>query len=55
MEELLSFAEETGDFATFQARLLELAEAAPPRAMVDTVHRAGVFSRLLGLMKGQRA
>jgi phage gp29-like protein len=55
VEELLSFAEETGDFATFQARLLELAEAAPPRAMVDTVHRASVFSRLLGLMKGQRA
>lgn len=55
VDQLVAFAEETGDYATFQARLLELAEALPPQTMVDTVHRASVFSRLLGVFKGQRA
>lgn len=54
VESLVSFAEETGDYATFQAKLLELAAALPPQSAVDTVHRANVFSRLLGAFKGQR-
>lgn len=52
--ELLAFAEETGDYATFQQRMLGLAEQLPPEATVTTVHRATVFSRLLGMLKSQR-
>ena len=54
VDQLLSYAEETGDFATFQRRLLELAEALPPPSSVQTLHRANVFSRLLGMLKHQR-
>lgn len=51
---LLAMAEETGDYATFQARLLELAEELPPAAAVETIHHATLFSRLFGVLRGQR-
>lgn len=54
VESLVSYAEESGDYATFQARLLELAEALPPQSTVETIQRASVFSRLLGTLKLQR-
>lgn len=54
VRELTAYAEETGDYRTFQARLLELAEALPTEASVDTVRNASVFSRLWGALRGQR-
>lgn len=54
VDELLAYAEETGDFATMQARLAEMMEALPPAPAVDAVRNATVFSRLLGMLKGQR-
>ncbi len=54
VDELLAYAEETGDFATMQARLAAMMEELPPQATVDTVRNATVFSRLLGMLKGQR-
>lgn len=54
VEGLLSLAEETGDYATFQARLIELAEELPPQGMVDTVRNASTFSRLWGFLRGER-
>lgn len=54
VEGLLSLAEETGDYATFQARLLELAEELPPEGAVETIQRATTFSRLWGLLRGTR-
>lgn len=54
VDELLAYAEETGDFATMQARLASMMEDLPPAQAVDTVRNATVFSRLLGMLKGQR-
>lgn len=54
VEELLAYAEETGDFATMQARLAQMMEELPPGQAVDAVRNATVFSRLLGMLKGQR-
>ena len=54
VDELLAYAEETGDFATMQARLAAMMEELPPQATVDSVRNATVFSRLLGMLKGQR-
>lgn len=53
VDELLAYADETGDFATFQARLAEMMEELPPPNAVQAVHRSTVFSRLLGRLKGQ--
>lgn len=54
VDELLAFADETGDFTTMQARLAAMMEELPPMASVDAVRNATVFSRLLGMLKGQR-
>lgn len=52
--ELLSYAEDSGDYATFGERLAELMEAAPPAPMVERIRRANTFSRLWGMLKGER-
>ncbi len=54
IDSLLAYAEETGDYATFQEKMLALAEALPPEPAVTALHRSTVFSRLLGILKGQR-
>lgn len=54
VEGLLSLAEETGDYATFQARLLELVEELPPDGAVETIRNGNTLSRLWGLLRGQR-
>lgn len=54
VEGLVSLAEETGDYETMRTHLLNLAAELPPQRSVDTVRNATVFSRLLGMFKGQR-
>lgn len=54
IDELLAYAEESGDYGTFQARLLDLAEALPPTPLVESVRNAGLVSRLLATLRGQR-
>ena len=54
VEQLLGFAEETGDYATFQKRLVEMMEDLPPTRAVESVKRANFVSRLLGFAKAQR-
>jgi phage gp29-like protein len=48
VEELLAFAEETGDLVTFRERLAELLDADPPQEVVDAIARAGFASALAG-------
>lgn len=52
--QLLAYAESSGDFATFQKRLRELMEQQPPPEQVETLTRAGVIARLLGIRRQQR-
>jgi phage gp29-like protein len=54
VEQLLAYAEETQDYATFQTRLVELVEELPPQGAVETVRNANTFSRLYGLLRGTR-
>lgn len=54
VDELLSYAEESGDFETFGKHLLRLVESAPPAKAVERIRNANVFSRLMGLLKAQR-
>ena len=51
---LVAMAEETGDYATFQARLLEAMEELPGQRAVDSVRNASTLSRLLGAFRGKR-
>lgn len=51
---LVALAEETGDYATFQARLLELVEELPPEGAVESVRRSTTFGRLFGMLRAQR-
>lgn len=54
VEQLLTYLDETQDFATFKARITEMmAESAPAQA-VETVQRANVISRLMGRLRRQR-
>jgi phage gp29-like protein len=54
VRQLLAFADETKDYATFQTHLAEMIKDLPPANAVDSIHRANVFSRLLGRLKAQR-
>jgi hypothetical protein len=54
LDQLVAFAESTGDFVTFRARLAELAAAPPGKALLESLERAGVAARLLGRTPGAR-
>lgn len=54
VQQLLDYAEETGDYATMQQRLLAMIEEAPPKPAQRAVMRANVFARLLGRLRAQR-
>ena len=54
VDELLGYAEESGDFDTFRKRLLEMMATPPPMPAVESVRNASFFSRLLGMLKSQR-
>jgi phage gp29-like protein len=54
VQQLLAYAEQSGDFETFRARLVEMmAEPAPPE-LADGLVRGGIVARLLGRLRGQR-
>lgn len=48
LDELLAFAEASGDFATLRERLAELAAAPPTPELVASLERAGFAAHLLG-------
>lgn len=54
VQELLDFAETSGDFETFRARLLEMMAEPAPRPLAEDLARGGVFARLMGRLRGQR-
>jgi len=54
VQELLDFAEETGDYETMAKRLLEMMAEPPPAAAQQAVMRGGVFARLMGRLRAQR-
>ena len=53
--ELLTFLEYTEDVDTFKAKLRELIEEPPPAQAVETIQKAGVFARLMGALRHQKA
>ncbi|WP_196221051.1 DUF935 domain-containing protein, partial [Sansalvadorimonas verongulae] len=55
VEQLLSYMEETDDLETFREKLTEMMEDIPDDKAVETVQKATLFSRLMGLMRGQRS
>ena len=54
VQQLINFAEESGDFETFRKRLVEMMAEAPGSEMVQPIERAGVFSRLMGAFRALR-
>lgn len=54
VQEILDYAEESGDFDTFRARLLEMMAEPAPEALATDLTRGGVVARLLGMFRGQR-
>lgn len=54
IDQILSYLEETDDVETFKAKLNDLiAETAPPES-VETIQKATVVGRLMGMLRGQR-
>lgn len=54
IERLLAYAEESNDFETFRARILEMMAEPAPVEFAEPVARAGLFARLMGKLRGQR-
>lgn len=54
VQQLLEYAETSGDFETFRARLEEMMSEAAPIALADDLTRGGVMARLMGMFRGQR-
>lgn len=54
VQELLDYAETSGDFATFRDRLLDMMAEPAPKPLAEDLARGGVFARLMGRMRGQR-
>ena len=54
VQELLDYAETSGDFETFRSRLLEMMAEQAPRPLAEDLARGGVFARLMGRMRGKR-
>jgi phage gp29-like protein len=55
VQQLLDYAESSGDYATFQERLREMMAEAAPRPLADGLLRGGFFARLMGRNRGRRA
>jgi phage gp29-like protein len=49
IDELIAFAEQTGDLVTFRERLSELLMAPPRKELVESLERAGFIARLSGM------
>lgn len=54
VQEILSYAEQSGDFETFRDRLLEMMAEPAPAPLADDLVRGGVVARLMGMLRGQR-
>ena len=54
VEQLLSYMEETDDLETFREKLTEMMEDIPAEESVETIQRATLFGRLMGLFRAQR-
>ncbi len=54
LDQLLAYADETGDLLTFRKRLNDLLEETPVEAAVREVRKATTMSRLLGMFKAQQ-
>jgi phage gp29-like protein len=54
VNELLAYADESGDYETFQKRLVELMGMQPSQQTVEKVQRANFVSRLMGKFRAQR-
>jgi len=54
VNELLAYADESGDYETFSKRLLEMIGTQPHKQTVQSVERGSFVSRLLGALRAQR-
>jgi len=54
VEQLLGYLEENQDFETFKKHIADMMEETAPQEIVDTVQRATVMGRLLGMLRGER-
>lgn len=54
VQQLLDFAEASGDYETFQKRLLEMLAEPAPAKVAGKIERGNVFARLLGAFRAQR-
>lgn len=54
VEQLLAYLEESQDVETFQKHVTAMLEEPPPAPAVETIQRATLYSRLMGLFRGQR-
>lgn len=54
VEQILSYADETQDYATMGEHLLELMRSAVPGTLPQSVGRATFLSRMMGRLRGQR-
>lgn len=54
VRDLVDYAETSGDFATFKARLLEMMAEPAPVELADAIANGGFVARLMGRLRGQR-
>ena len=55
IEQLLAYMEETDDLETFREKLTEMMEDIPTEESVETIQKATLFGRLMGLFRAQRS
>ena len=54
VEQVLNYAEATGDIETMKAHFVELMKELPPKEMVEHIEKASFTAKLLGLFRGQQ-
>ncbi len=54
VQQLLDYAEDSGDYDTFRKNLLELMGEPAPKDMGNPLYRAGLMGRLMGMFRAQR-
>ncbi len=54
VQQILAFAEETGDLATLRDRLVEILKGPPSEKVVQSLENAGFSARLMGLTAGEK-
>lgn len=54
VQEIIDFAETSGDYETMKAKLIELMAEPAPTEFAESLSRGGVVARLMGLFRGQR-